>query len=399
MSIASSPQTQPLSGPCAPARADVDTRCADAERLAQAAVAHQQRLRDVRRQLMEVVTLRENDSRVRDRRQLSVSKDEARAAYNMRLIQAKGPTDVREAARAWLHEIDRLNRQVTLADQRADDVQRRANELENAMPGVELAADAARIAAESAQAACIDARRALAACEEEAQRRIRATSTAAEPFVPASTAASAAPPIAQAASRTTSSVSAIAPGGMQRRMVRPISLVLRGDRQTLLTLALGMAEETGVEAGRLQLLLLELREQLAARALEVHVLRFPEGHPFWSQFPGGGARQVVQGLASMGYRFDGHSGWLDGHAPTIRELAIALSHVGYDPRGLRRPASQEAIDQLWQGTSVAVEEYLARQAPDLDLEHVIACLGPRAAGLSELWDMWGRLRTLLLTPA
>jgi len=347
---------------------------------------------------MEVVTLRENDSRVRDRRQLSVSKDEARAAYNTRLIQAKGATDMREAARAWLREIDRLNRQVTLADQRAEEVTRRANELEKALPGIELAADAARIAAESAQASCIDARRALAACEEEAQRRIRATSTTAEPFAPASTAVSSAP-VAQAVVRPRPGGAPVAPGAMPRRLVRPISLVLRGDRKTLLALALSMAEETGVEAGRLQLLLLELREQLAARALEERFLRFPDGHPFWSQFPGGGARPVAHSLASMGYRFDGHGGWLDGRAPTIRELAIALSHVGYDPRGLRRPASQEAIDQLWQGTSVAVEEYLARQAPELDLEQVIACLGPRAAGLSELWDMWGRLRTLLLTPA
>jgi len=82
--------------------------------------------------------------------------------------------------------------------------------------------------------------------------------------------------------------------------------------------------------------------------------------------------------------------------PTIRELAVALSHVGLDPRGLRRPAGQDAVDQLWQGTSVVVEEYLAGRAPDLDLQQVMTCLGPRAARLGELWDMWGRLRPLLL---
>ena len=42
-------------------------------------------------------------------------------------------------------------------------------------------------------------------------------------------------------------------------------MLLRGDRQSLLGLTLRLAEETGVEAGRLQLLLLELRQAIAAR--------------------------------------------------------------------------------------------------------------------------------------
>ena len=204
---------------------------------------------------------------------------------------------------------------------------------------------------------------------------------------------------AAAASQTTASGAAPALGTRPptQRGLRPISLVLRGDRDTLLTLALRLAEETGVDAGRLQLLLLELRESIAARALEEHALRFPPNHPFWSQFPADGGRRVVVSLASMGYRFDGGSGWLDGRPPTIRELALALAHVGLDPRSLRRPAGQEAIDSLWQGTTVVVDEYLAGCAPALDLQEVIACLGSRAAPLSELWDMWGRLRLRLLT--
>jgi hypothetical protein len=171
---------------------------------------------------------------------------------------------------------------------------------------------------------------------------------------------------------------------------------LRGDRETLLRLALRRAEETGVEAGRLQLLLLELREQLASRALETHALQFPANHPFWAQFALDAGRRIAESLSAMGYRFDGAGAWAEGHAPTIRELALALSHVGLDPRGLRRPANQGAIDELWRGTTVQVEGYLAGCAPDLDLAQVVACLGPRAARLSELWDMWGRLRPLLL---
>jgi hypothetical protein len=118
-------------------------------------------------------------------------------------------------------------------------------------------------------------------------------------------------------------------------------------------------------------------------------------HPFWAQFDNVGARRVAEGLASMGYRFDGRQGWVDSHAPGLRDLAQALSYSGYDPRSLRRPAGQQAIDELWQGTSVSVEEWLLREAPALELQAVIACLGPRAARLGELWDVWGRLRPLL----
>ena len=379
----SSASAEPLSGPCAQARAEVDSRCAEAERLGLVAIAHQQRLREARRQLHEVSALREADSKVRDRRQLNEAKTAARKAYHAALMVAETAGQVQEAAQGWLREIDRLNRQVDLADRRAEDVVRRATELERAMPGIELAADAARITAEGAQVACLEARRTLAECEEDAQRRIQRPNDAAQPTT--------------TFEEGTADQAVAAQSAAHR--VRPITLVLRGDRETLLSLGLRLAEETGVEAGRFQLLLLELREQLAARALEDNALCFPADHLFWSQFPGEGARRVVASLASMGYRFDGREGWADDHAPTIRELAIAVSHVGLDPRSLRRPAAQEALDSLWLGTTVAVEEYLASRAPNLDLEQVMAFLGPRGARLSQLWDMWGRLRPLLLTPA
>ena len=62
----------------------------------------------------------------------------------------------------------------------------------------------------------------------------------------------------------------------------------------------------------------------------------------------------------------------------------------------RRP---QAIDELWRGTSVDVHAYLVATAPDLDLQKLTTVLGSRASRLAELWDMWGRLRPLLLTPA
>jgi hypothetical protein len=171
---------------------------------------------------------------------------------------------------------------------------------------------------------------------------------------------------------------------------------MRGDRQTLLGLALRLADETGFEAGRLQLLLLELRDQIFGLALAEHALGYPAEHPFWSQFTTESARAVAASLASMGFRFDGTGGWVDGHAPQVRDLANALSYCGYDPRSLRRPAGQAAIDGLWQGTRVRGEEFLLARAPDLSLSQMVTLLGPRSGRPQELWDMWGRLRPQLM---
>jgi hypothetical protein len=371
------------SGPCGPARAEVEYRCAEAERLVQAAQIQVQRLRDAKRMLARVQAQRDADARVRDRRLLSDAKENARRAYHESYTRASGGAvnnDVQGAAGEWLREINRLNRQLELADRRALDVARQISELTAALPGIELAADAARIAAEAAQVTCVEARRALAACEEDAARRVRSTPTPRVPRTAAAPAA-AAPPAATV-------VAATGPA--------PISLLLRGDRQALLGLTLRLAEETGVEAGRLQLLLLELRQALAARALEDNALAFPTAHPFWSQFSAEGCRQLALSLARLGYTFDGRAGWQAGRAPGARELALALEYAGNDPRSLRRPAGQAAIDELWQGTTVLVEQWLATAAPDLALGRLIDLLGPRASRLGELWDMWGRLRPLLL---
>ncbi|MGI8928139.1 MAG: hypothetical protein ACR2H0_01555 [Candidatus Limnocylindrales bacterium] len=62
---------------------------------------------------------------------------------------------------------------------------------------------------------------------------------------------------------------------------------------------------------------------------------------------------------------------------------------------LRRPAGQAALDGLWAGTVMSTEEYLLDRAPDLELQEMVALLGPGSSRLAELWDIWGRLRPLL----
>src|SRR5687767_14633972 len=92
-------------GPCAPARADVDRRCADAERLSAAAQAHQQKLRDARREHGEAVRLRDTDAAVRDRRRIAEQKAEAQADYHAAVLRATDQAALQDAAATWLHRI------------------------------------------------------------------------------------------------------------------------------------------------------------------------------------------------------------------------------------------------------------------------------------------------------
>src|SRR6188768_1869222 len=62
MRAPSSVNAPQIGGPCAPARADVDLRCEEAERLAAAAQAHQQALRDTRRTHAEASRQRDADA-------------------------------------------------------------------------------------------------------------------------------------------------------------------------------------------------------------------------------------------------------------------------------------------------------------------------------------------------
>jgi hypothetical protein len=388
-SIVNTPVTTSIAGPCAPARGEVDSRCADADRLLAAAQAHQVTLREARRQFSDATHQREADSYLRDNRRQRDEKMAAQGEYHVAIGRASDEADLRDAAATWMHRIDQLNRQSRDANRRAEGLTQRVSDFERTLPGLELAADAARISAETAQEACLAARRRLAACEEQTSQGPAPTANESAPTSAAYTNAVAPTPA--------STIEARARAWAEADGVKAAAhALMSGDRQALLGLALRAAEETGVEAGRLQLLLIELREQIRTRALDDSALELPSDHPFWSQFSPAAVGEIVRSLASMGYRFDGAGGWADQHAPQTRDLALALSYCGYDPRGLRRPAGQAAIDALWQGASVRTEDYLVSHAPDLSLNQLVELLGPSSSRLAELWDIWGRLRPLLM---
>jgi len=107
-------------GPCGPARAEVDVRCADAERVLAAAQTHQNTLREARRQQFEASRLRESDNSVRDRRALGEEKAAAQAEYHEAVNRAVDLSSVQAAAAAWMARINQLNHASRTADDRAD---------------------------------------------------------------------------------------------------------------------------------------------------------------------------------------------------------------------------------------------------------------------------------------
>ena len=131
-------------------------------------------------------------------------------------------------------------------------------------------------------------------------------------------------------------------------------------------------------------------------AIEASALEFPEEHSFWGPFTLAQSRDIVAGLASLGYRFDGMGRWLDSRVPSQRDLALALGYGGIDPMRIRRWPNETEMAALFQDVRVAAAEYLALSAGDLTLGELVTMLGPRADALADVWNAWGRIRPLLL---
>jgi hypothetical protein len=344
----------------------VEDACTEAERLASLAEQEDARLRAARRE--KAALEREMDELgLADPRALAQAKVEAHADYRAGVKKASHPGEVTASASAWLSRIDWLNRTASSAAGRSRSLASRLREAEAKVERLSLAARVAAVSAESARQSCLDARRALASQDE-------AITGHASPR-----------PLREDPSRSWL-------GG-----ISPIEALLGPDRAAFASLVARLAEEAGLESSRLQLLLLELREGIVARAFEAAAFDFPEGHPFWSQFPRHEARAVAASLALLGRGFDGQSGWRDGRAADPREMAVALSMAGRDPRTVRYRPMRAELDSLWEGTSIAAVSHLTEQAPDLGLEQVVTLLGDRAEALADLWDNWGRMRRLLLS--
>ena len=204
----------------------------------------------------DAVRQRDADAHLRDRRRLAEEKDGARP-NTTRLWCTRPIRPISRRPRAVAARIDRAEPRGAMADRRADGIAQR---------GHGARAGAARPRARRGRGSHLRRggpgglpRSAADSCRvrraDQLRRPLRSSRLGA-PTLPA-----------QATAAT-----CVDRRGHRKRAPRAL---MRGDRQTLLGLALRLAEETGFEAGRLQLLLLELREQITSLALEDQALLFP----------------------------------------------------------------------------------------------------------------------------
>jgi hypothetical protein len=203
---------------------------------------------------------------------------------------------------------------------------------------------------------------------------------------------------AEAAELAASTIAAPAPGTATHDPTPAILRILRGDHRALLATVEALAGEDEAMRRPWQAAVTGLAESIIDRAIGRGILDFPIGNPFWDTFTTEQCRTIAAALASTGHRFDGIDGWADGRIPGYRDLSAAVAAAGLEPRRIRHWPTQEAIALLYREVTVAADEDLAAQSPNLDLDEVQELAGRRAFELTLLWDTWEAAQRVLLGP-
>lgn len=375
------------SGPCADERRIANERCGLAGHARGQAQAAADALREAQRAYDAVRDRVDLLERAADPREVRAAKDAAHLAFRSARRAAPDGHAAEEAARTWLAEINRLNTEAYAARE-ALAVDREA--LVASIPRLErlaLEADAARIAAETADAGCLEARELLAACEEAAAQAARppVAPEKPEPVV-------AGWPVSPDPGIDHPALGASAAGANPPRILR----LLRGDRATREALVAELAGDDPAEVRAWRLALANLVDAIVARAIEDGYLEVSDRVPFWAMFEPAERQAIVSALSALGFRFDGLGGFADDRAPAPRDLSLAVGYAGLDRMRVRRWPREEELPDLFVDTTVAADAWLVGAADDLALGRMVDALGHRAADLADVWNAWGRLRPRLL---
>jgi hypothetical protein len=373
------------SGPCADERRVADERCEVASRSHAQSVAAADILRRAQRAYDSHTAAAEEAADAANPLTVRTYKEDAQRAFRAASRDASAPDAVEAAARTWLQEINRINRDAAAASMVAERERELATAAGASIERLSLAADAARIGAEMAQAACTAARTAVADCDERAASGAPAPTPSAAP--------TAEPALTDV--RPEEALGTALRGGTAPRIFR----LLRGDPGVTEALVAALAGDDAEEQRRWTLGVAGLAEAVLADAVEQAYLRFPLEHLFWGPYTQEQNRDITRALASLGYRPDGLGGWVDDRQPTQRELSLALSYAGLDPMRTRQWPNEQQTAQLFRDVEIAGDEYLASVAGDLTLAEMVDMLGRRADALVDLWNHWGRIRPLLLEEA
>jgi hypothetical protein len=379
------PPERTTDGPCAEQRRLTEERCAVATRAADEATRAADELHATRREYDDHLTKAEAAAADADPRATAAAKDAAQHAYRVARSGASTPAEQEAAAAVWLDEINRINAMTKEAAGAAVRERDAAAALVLVIERLTVQADAARISAEAAQEICVQAREALAACEELASvAGVDASRRAAEALVPRDEELGLPDERSVLTAATTT--------GPAPRILR----LLRGERAALIAVVDALAGPDPSQRRHWQLLVTDLADAIIARAIEESMLDFPEDHPFWGSFTRPQCRDITAALASLGYRFDGLGGFADGRVPTQRDLSLALGYAGLDPMRIRVWPNEAETAALFADVRVAADEYVTGAGGDLTLVEMIDLLGRRADQLADLWNNWGRARPALL---
>jgi hypothetical protein len=368
------------SGPCGDARRIADERCELATRARAQATAAEEAHRAAQRAYDDHETAMSEAAATADARAVREAKDQAQARFRAGRAGARTAEDIEKAAREWLHEINRINAQTGDAAAILQRAQAAAPEMAMRLERTAVMADGARVAAETAEAACTAARQSVADCEERAAGGLPKP----RPTQPGDD--------RDRDDTTSDTLVAALRAGASPRIVR----LLRGDRAAMHEVVDALGGDDADERRRWQLAMADLIDAIVADAIAASAFEFPTDHPFWGPFNRAQGRDITAALSSLGYRFDGLGGWVDGRYPSQRDLSLALGYAGLDPMRMRHWPNEAEMTTLFEDVEVAAAEHLASTAGDLTLGELVTMLGRRADGLAEIWNDWGRIRPVLL---
>lgn len=375
-----------IAGACDEPRRIADERCLVATRAREGAQVALESLRTAQRTYDEHASQAESHAATADPRAVRAAKEAAQHAFRVARSSGRSRDDIETAAREWLTEINRINLATREASALAERHRTAAADLASNLERLSVETDAARIAAESAEEACVAAREAVAACQEAAAVLAAGGRRAAPPT---------SPPPGRPAHRD-EIIDEDKSMGSRAGEDAVIIRLLRGDREALGRLVARLGGDDAAERRRWQTSIGDLLEAFVARSIEASAFDFPTNHPFWGPFTRSQCRDIAAALSSLGYRHDGFGAWADDHMPTQRDLSLAVGYAGLDPMRIRHWPPESEMHDLLREVTVAADEYIWEAAGTLTLGELVSLLGRRADGLTELWNEWGVVRPLLL---
>jgi hypothetical protein len=363
---------------CAELRLSVGTRCDEARAAARALTEAGERSRALKRDLVAAQRRLTAAVEAADPKLRTAQKEAAHDEYQQARQLAQTDAERAEAAKAWAHALDRVNRSGRLTERNVTKVKAEVAGIEEALHAAERSEQATRISTEAAESACLDARVLLAACEENLVAPEGAgRATVFEPHA-----------------ATGGHALKVQEAGVGEPLV--IESMVSGDRLALELAAAAIAEHGGASRAEAQLQLQELVDAIISSASADGYLVFDDRNPFWTHLSYEESRDVVAALARLGFQFEPAEGWHAGRAPMPADLSMALAYAGLDPRNMRALPSAEDLRALPESIGVDARAFLAAHAPDLAVDHLVRILGRRAAQLEPLWDIWGHVRPILL---